>query len=102
MNTKEAVVKRALEFAAQPTRSSAWENEEVKAVYPNGFAETTLVSGTIAGGSSLPNMLYSTEVRTAIGEAFDAIFAGGDIKENMDKANVIMQDLLDQEVEEAG
>lgn len=102
MNTKEAIVQRALEFAAQPARSSAWENEEVKAVYPNGFAETTLVSGTIAGGSALPNMLYSTEARTAIGEAYDAIFAGGDIKENMDNANEIMQDLLDQEAEEAG
>lgn len=101
MNTKEAIVQRALEFAAQPARASAWENEEVKAVYPNGFAEVTLVSGSIAGGGALPNMLYSSEARTAIGEAYDAIFAGGDVKQYMDEANEIMQELLDQEAEEA-
>lgn len=100
MNTKEAIVKRALEFAAQPARSSAWQNEEVKAVYPAGFADVTLVSGTIAGGGALPNMLYSGEARTAIGEAYDAIFAGDDIQKNMDEANAIMQELLDQEAAE--
>lgn len=101
MNTKEAIIRRALEFAAQPARSSAWQNEDVKAVYPNGFAEVTLVSGSIAGGGALPNMLYSSEARTAIGEAYDAIFAGGDVKQYMDEANGIMQELLDQEAEEA-
>ncbi len=101
MNTKEAIVQRALEFAAQPARASAWENEDVKAVYPAGFAEVTLVSGSIAGGGALPNMLYSSEARTAIGEAYDAIFAGGDVKQHMDEANEIMQELLDQEAEEA-
>ena len=100
MNTKEAIVKRALEFAAQPARSSAWENDDVKAVYPAGFAEVTLVSGQIAGGGALPNMLYSGEARTAIGEAYDAIFAGDDVQKNMDEANAIMQDLLDQEAAE--
>ena len=66
-----------------------------------GFAEVTLVSGSIAGGGALPNMLYSSEARTAIGEAYDAIFAGGDVKQYMDEANEIMQELLDQEAEEA-
>ena len=74
--------------------------EKVKAVYPAGFADVTLVSGTIAGGGALPNMLYSGEARTAIGEAYDAIFAGDDIQKNMDEANAIMQELLDQEAAE--
>lgn len=102
MNTKERVVARCLEQGAAPARASAWENEAVKAVYPEGYAEVSIQSGAIAGSGPLPNMLYSAEARTAIGEAYDAIFAGGDVAENMNKANAVMQQLLDQEAEEAG
>lgn len=101
MNTKEASLQAAVEQAAQPARTSAWESEEIQSVYPEGFAETTILSGEIAGSGPLPNMIYSSEARTAIGEAYDAIFAGGDVKSNMDEANAVMQELLDQEAEEA-
>jgi len=100
MNTKEAIVRSALEFGTQPARTSAWQNEDVKNCYPEGFADVSVISGSIASGAALPQMLYSAEARTAIGEALDAIFAGGDVQKYMDEANVIMQDLLDQEAAE--
>lgn len=101
MNTKEAVVKAAVEYNAEPARISGWEDEEVLAAYPEGYADCKIASGEIANGNTLPNMLYSTEARTVMGEALDEIFAGGDIQTCMDEANAAVQELLDQEAAEA-
>lgn len=101
MNSKEACLKAALEETATPARKSVLENPEVQALYPTGYTDTAIESGKIASGGALPNMVYSSEARTALGEALDEIFAGGDAKTYLDQANAIMQELLDQEAEEA-
>lgn len=101
MNTKEACLRAALEETATPARKSVLENEQINSLYPAGYTDTTIESGKIAFGGPLPNMTYSTEARTALGEALDAIFMGGDAKSELDTANAVMQELLDQEAEEA-
>ena len=101
MNTKEACLEAALEETATPARKSVLENEAITALYPAGYTETTIESGKIAVGGPLPNMTYSTEARTALGEALDAIFMGGDAQEELDIACEIMQELLDEEAAEA-
>lgn len=101
MNTKEACLDAALEQTATPARNSVLENEQIKSLYPAGYTETTIGSGAIAFGGPLPNMSYSTEARTALGEALDNIFLGGDAQEELDIANEVMQELLDEEAAEA-
>ena len=70
------------------------------AKYPAGYADAIKASAKIATGGALPNMTYSSEARTALGEALDAIYAGDDIQSNLDEASAVMQELLDQEAEE--
>ena len=100
MNSKEACLQLAKEQGGVIARASVLENDEIMANYPNGYAEALKASAEIAEGGALPNMTYSTEARTALGEALDAIYAGDDIQSNLDEANAVMQELLDQEAEE--
>ncbi len=101
MNSKEACLRLAQEQGGVIARASVLENDEIMAKYPAGYAEALQDSAKIAAGGALPNMVYSTEARTALGEALDAIYDGGEILPNLEEANAVMQELLDQEAEEA-
>ena len=97
MNTKQSCLRKVLECLAIPSRQSALNSEELKAFYPEGYTECELESDRICAGGIMPNMLHQTEARARIGEALDAIFAGADIKEEMTKANMDIQEMLDEE-----
>ena len=101
MNTKEECLRAVTDFAAPLARTSTMENPVVQEKYPEGYLDCIAASAAIAQGGPLPNMTYSSEARTVIGEHFDDIFAGGDIQSNMDEACAAMQELLDQAAEEA-
>lgn len=100
MNSKEACLKLAQEQGGVIARASVLADDEIMAKYPAGYADAIKASAKIATGGALPNMTYSSEARTALGEALDAIYAGDDIQSNLDEASAVMQELLDQEAEE--
>ncbi|MBQ2990067.1 MAG: sugar ABC transporter substrate-binding protein [Clostridia bacterium] len=101
MNNKEACIDSTVSFGSPIARQSTIDNAEVQAKYPDGYLDCIADSAAIAAGGPLPNMIYSTEARTYMGEAFDEIYAGGDLQENLDILNENIQELIDQEREEA-
>jgi len=101
MNTKEACIESTVKYGAPLARQSTMDDPTVQASYPDGYLDCIKASAEIAAGGSLPNMIYSTEARTYMGEAYDEIYAGGDIQENLDILNENVQELIEQEREEA-
>lgn len=90
-----------MKYGAPLARQSTMDDASVQASYPDGYLDCIKASAEIAAGGALPNMIYSTEARTFMGEAYDEIYAGGDIQENLDILNENIQELIDQEREEA-
>jgi len=101
MNTKEECINSTVKYGAPLARQSTMDDPTVQASYPDGYLDCIKASAEIAAGGSLPNMIYSTEARTYMGEAYDEIYAGGDIQENLDILNENVQELIEQEREEA-
>lgn len=100
MNTKEECLSAVVDFAAPLARVSTMSNPLVQEKYPDGYLDCIAATAEFAAGGPLPNMIYSTEARTLIGEALDEIYAGADIQSLMDECNEAVQELLDQEAEE--
>lgn len=97
----ETSLERQLVIGKNPPRVSTANSPELAKVYPAGYLENTIEISATATGAALPNMIYAAEARTALGEALDNIFLGGDIMKNLKAANDVMQELLDQEAAEA-
>lgn len=96
MESKEALLLMAKEQHNEISRTSVAQDPEVAQFYAEGWMDVIIESGSFAEGGSLPNVTAGSEARAAIGEALDSIFAGGDIQENLDEANEIVQELIEE------